>query len=221
MVSDGTNTSTAQTSTITVTAANDPAMIDNAGGTLTYTESDGAQIIDSSLTLSDVDDTHIESASIIISSGFTSGEDTLSFTDTANISGSYNVATGVLTLTGSDTLANYEAALESIRYNNSSANPNTGNRPISWVVNDCTNASAVKTSTITVAAVDDDAPVLDNLAGTLTYTEDDGAQVIDNDITISDVDDTHIESATISISGGFTSGEDTLNFTNTANISGS
>ena len=34
----------------------------------------------------------------------------LAFTDTTHITGNYNSTTGVLTLTGSDTLADYQAA---------------------------------------------------------------------------------------------------------------
>src|SRR3970282_76608 len=124
-------------------------------------------------------------------------------------------------LTGTDTLANYELALESITYENTNTdNPNPGNRTITWVVNDGALNSAGVTSTITVGAVND-APVTAGAGGTLAYTEGDGAQVIDATLAISDVDDTNIESATISISGVFVSGEDVLAFTTTANITGS
>ena len=60
-----------------------------------------------------------ESSSISIGN-FVSG-DTLSFINTVNITGSYNSATGVLTLTGSDSVANYQAALRSIKFNYCSA----------------------------------------------------------------------------------------------------
>ena len=77
---------------------------------------------------------------------------TLSRTTAANgISGNFDPPT-VLTLTGSATKAQYEAALESVTYNNTSGNPNTANRTVSWVVNDGDTNSAAVTSTITVAA---------------------------------------------------------------------
>ena len=77
------------------------------------------------------------SATISIISGFVSGEDVLSFVDTGSITGSYNAGSGVLTLTGSASKASYESALESIKYQNTSTeNPNTGNRTITWLVND-------------------------------------------------------------------------------------
>ena len=54
---------------------------------------------------------------------------------------------------------------ESVTYNNTSGNPNTANRTISWVVNDGDSNSAAVTSTITVAAVND-APTVSDAAGT-------------------------------------------------------
>ena len=51
------------------------------------------------------------------------------------------------------------------------------------------------TSTITVAGVND-APTVAGAAGTLAYTEGDGAQVIDGALTITDVDTANIASAT-------------------------
>merc|ERR1711964_727908 len=113
-----------------------PTLAD-ADGTLSFTEGDVATVIDSSLTVADVDDTHIESATISITSGFVSGEDVLSFVDAGSITGSYNAGSGVLTLTGSASKASYESALESITYHNTNTdNPNTGNRTVTWLVND-------------------------------------------------------------------------------------
>ncbi|MBT8134634.1 MAG: tandem-95 repeat protein, partial [Gammaproteobacteria bacterium] len=82
--------------------------------------------------------------------------DVLSFINTVNVTGNFNAGTGVLTLTGTDTLANYESALESITYTNTNTdNPNTGNRTITWMVNDGSANSAAVTSTITITPVND------------------------------------------------------------------
>ena len=208
------------TSTISVAAVNDAPVISGASATLAFSEEDGATPIDSSLTITDADDTNIESATVSISSGFQSAEDVLAFSDTSAITGSWNASTGVLTLTGSDSLANYKAAFESVTYNNTSDNPNTADRTISWVVNDGdTNSSAV-TSTITVTAVNN-APVISGASATLAFSEEDGATPIDSSLTITDADDTNIESATVSISSGFQSAEDVLAFLDTSSISGS
>ena len=148
-----------------VAAINDAPEVANAGGTLAFTEGDGATVIDSSLSISDADDTNIESATVTISSGFQSAEDVLAFSDTSAIEGAWNSSTGVLTLTGSDTLANYKAALESVTYNNTSENPNTANRTISWVVNDGTDSSSTVTSTVTITGGDDSAIVSSGSSG--------------------------------------------------------
>ena len=43
-----------------------PPTVAGAGGTLAYTEGDGAQVIDATLTITDVDDTNIESATVTL-----------------------------------------------------------------------------------------------------------------------------------------------------------
>ena len=120
----------------------------------------------------------------------------------------------MLTLSGPSSIANYKAALESITYDNTNDNnPNTSNRTITWIVNDGDNNSASATSTITVAG-SNDAPTGADAGATLAYTEGNGAQVIDSTLTLADVDDTNLESATIQITSGYQSGEDLLAFSN-------
>ncbi|WP_224742344.1 beta strand repeat-containing protein, partial [Cysteiniphilum sp. SYW-8] len=218
VVNDGDVNSTPVTSTINITAVNDAAVV-TAGAVLSYTENDSATVIDNTIAISDVDDTNLESATITISNNYVNGEDVLAFVNTANITGSFNATTGVLTLTGTDTLANYQAALHSVTYQNTSDNPSTLARTVSFVVNDGDVNSSAVTSTINVTAVNDAAVV--TAGAVLSYTENDAASVIDNTIAISDVDDTNLESATITISNNYVNGEDVLAFVNTANITGS
>ena len=222
VVTDGSNSSSAVYSTITVGAAdNDAPSLGGAGATLAYTESGAAAVIDSALTLSDGDDTNMEGATVEISAGFVSGEDVLAFSDANNITGSWDTNTGVLTLSGTSSIANYKAALESITYDNTNDNnPNTSNRTITWIVNDGDNNSASATSTITVAG-SNDAPTGADAGATLAYTEGNGAQVIESTLTLADVDDTDLESATIQITSGYQSGEDVLAFSNQSGITGS
>src|SRR5205085_273321 len=131
------------TSTINVTAVNDAPIL-SAGATLAYTEQGIPSAIDNSITLSDADDSNIASASISIGD-FVAG-DVLSFIDTGNITGSYNSSTGVLTLSGVDTIANYQAALRSVKFNSTSDDPTANNskpsRTISWQVTDANSDAA-------------------------------------------------------------------------------
>ena len=54
----------------------------------------------------------------------------LGFINTPHITGSYNASIGVLTLSGTDTLANYQAALRSVTYEDTGSSPQTGIRSL-------------------------------------------------------------------------------------------
>ena len=215
VVSDGIANSSGVTSTITIADANDAPVVSDAGATLAYTEGDSATVIDGTLTVTDVDDTNMERATITISSGYQSSEDVLAFTNANGITGSWDSVNGVLTLSGSASKANYETAFESITYQNTNTDdPNNTNRTITWVVSDGIANSSGATSTITVADVND-APVVSDAGGTLSFAAGSSATVIDGSLTITDVDDTNIEGATITISSGYQASEDVLALGNT------
>ncbi len=170
-------TSLSLAATVTVVATDDPSTVSTSGGTTAFTEGSGAVAIDSGLTLSDPDSASLTSATVSITGNFMSGQDVLAFVNDGstmgNITGSYNAATGVLTLTsagGSATLAQWQAALRSVTYSNSSDLPNTSNRTVSIVVNDGTSDSNTATKTVSVTSVND-APVITAPANR-TVTED-------------------------------------------------
>ncbi|WP_411955639.1 beta strand repeat-containing protein, partial [Cysteiniphilum sp. SYW-8] len=193
--------------------------LDFSGRVLNFTENDSATVIDSTLAINDGDDTQIQSAVVTINSNYANGEDVLSFTPVGNITGSFNVGTGVLSLSGADTLANYELALRSVKYQNTSEAPSVLARGITFTVFDGNDNSNVINAVVNVTSVPD-VPVLTG-GVTIAYTENDAAKVIDNTLAISDIDDTHLERATITISNNFTMAEDILGFTDTATIKGS
>ncbi|MBN3922907.1 cadherin-like domain-containing protein [Nostoc sp. NMS4] len=195
-----------------------PTITSGSASALTYTEN-ATTAIDSGITVSDTDSPNLASATVSITSGFASAQDTLAFTNQNGITGSYNSSTGVLTLTGSSTVANYQTALRSITYNNSSDNPSTTPRTVSFVVNDGTANSTVVTRNINITAVND-APVATATNSALAYTEN-ATTVIDSGITVSDVDSSNLASATVSITSGFASAQDILAFTNQNGITGS
>ncbi|HEV7487903.1 MAG TPA: Ig-like domain-containing protein [Thermoanaerobaculia bacterium] len=219
--SDGTTFSNISTVTITITAVNDAPVV-TAGGTLTFTEGDPATVIDNSITISDNDSPNLTGATVAITGNYATGQDVLGFTNTANITGTFNAGTGVLTLTGTDTVANYQAALRSVTFNNTSTNPSTLQRTVTWQVDDgggVNNLSAPVTSTINVVSTNS-APVLAN-GSTLTYTENDPATVINSVITVSDSDSANLTGATVQITSGYNSAQDVLSFTPFGGISGS
>ncbi|GAL92003.1 beta strand repeat-containing protein [Microcystis aeruginosa] len=68
------------------------------------------------------------------------------------ITATYDAALGVLTLTGTATLAQYQQVLRTVVYNNKATNPNTTARTIEFVLDDGqahSNTSAVATTTVT------------------------------------------------------------------------
>jgi VCBS repeat-containing protein len=133
-------------------------VLDAAGGSLSYTENQAATAIDTVLTASDADSANLTSATVTISGNFAAGEDVLGFTDQNGITGSYNGATGVLTLSGESSVANYQTALRSVTYFNSSDNPSTATRTISYQVDDgaaANDASNVVTATVAITAVEE------------------------------------------------------------------
>src|SRR5262249_52502602 len=80
------------------------------------------------------------------------------FASQNGITGSYNAGTGVLTLSGTATVAQYQTALESVTYLNSSDNPSGATRTISYQVDDgsaSNHASNIVTTTVAVTPVND------------------------------------------------------------------
>ncbi|BCA03166.1 hypothetical protein H12S4_40700 [Bradyrhizobium diazoefficiens] len=221
-VTDEHGATSSSTLTITLTGTNDAPVLNANGGSLPYTENQAATAIDTVLTASDVDSANLTGATVSITANFTSGQDVLGFSNQNGITGSYNASTGVLTLTGSATVAQYQAALESVTYFNSSDNPSGTTRTISYQVDDgqtANHASNIVTSTVAVTPVND-APV--GVAGhTLNYTENQAATAIDPALTLSDVDNANLASATVQITGNYVNGQDVLGFTNQNGITGS
>lgn len=128
----GTGTVSA-TMSISVTAVNDaPVLANMEVAAVPYAPAAAATGITSALTVSDVDSVNITGATVRIMTGFQNG-DQLIFTNTGNITGSWDEA-GTLTLTGTDTIASYQAALRTILFVSSaqSANP----RSVRFTVND-------------------------------------------------------------------------------------
>ena len=75
-------------------------------------------------------------ATISITGNYLQGQDVLSFVNQLGITGSFSAMTGVLTLSGATTVVNYQTALRSVKYNNTSDNPSTLARTVTFVASD-------------------------------------------------------------------------------------
>ena len=220
--SDGTKTSIARTDTVAVLG---PPTITTDSGSAAFVAGDNTAstpvAIDAGLTVTDGSATTLASATVAITGNFHSGEDVLAFTNNGstmgNVAGSYNAATGVLTLTSAGataTLAQWQAALDSVTYTDTAVTPNNATRTISFVSTDSlANTSNTATRTVTVADTDQ-TPIVTTTGGTTNYVGGTSAVAIDSGITVSDLDNTAQSSGTVSVTNGFHAG-DTLAFVNT------
>ncbi len=104
----------------------DPPPTLTAGGTTSTAHSGGAAVtVDPGIILNDTYGPNLTTATVAIGTNFTPAEDRLLFTAQNGITGSYSTSTGILTLSGSATPAQYQAALQSVQYqdiNSSTAN---------------------------------------------------------------------------------------------------
>lgn len=119
--------------------------------------SGSAVVLDSQLAVLDSDSPNLVSAQVSISSGFIA-TDTLAVQTVAGIAASYDSTTGVLSLSGVASLADYQSVLRSLTYQ-AGADPtlNTGDtskRTISFMVSDGDNISAVSSIVVTVVKAD-------------------------------------------------------------------
>ena len=124
-VGDGIAAPVDTSATLDLTPVNDAPAGSAAGGSIAYVENQSPAVIDTALTVTDPDDTDFIGATVSITGDFVAGQDVLGFTDQNGITGSYNAATGVLTLSGTSLVANYQTALRAVTYFNSSDNPST------------------------------------------------------------------------------------------------
>ncbi|WP_336771070.1 S-layer homology domain-containing protein [Paenibacillus sp. MMO-58] len=208
-------------------AAADP-VITATSGSASFAAGDNTAstpvIVDSGITVTDGVSATLESATVAITGNFHSGEDVLGFINDGatmgNISASYNAATGVMTLTSAGAtaaLAQWQSALRSVTYTDTAVAPNTATRTISFgAIDGAGNTSNTTTRTVTVTATDQ-TPVVTATGGTTAYISGTSAVTIDSGVTVSDLDNTTLSSATVSISNGYRTG-DTLVFVNTSSV---
>ena len=187
---------------LTVVNVNDAPVLSGMEGTAAaYTEGDPAMNITSTLAVTDVDNANMQSATVSITSNYNSSEDVLQFTNMGNITGSFVTATGILTLSGSDTKANYQTALRSVKYlNSNNDNPSSLTRTVSITVNDGALNSNTVTRNITVTKVND--PPVITSQNTVSTNEDVSFGVTLADLNVTDVDNTYPADFTITVKNG-------------------
>ena len=159
--SDGTTSSAIVNRNVTVAPTDQtPIIVTSVGSTAFAVDQNvtaAPVVVDGGLTISDTDSPTLASARVYISNNFHTGEDVLAFSNNpateGNISGNYDPATGVMTLVSSGTsasVAQWEAALRAITYDDTADLPNLGMRGISFSASDGTKTSAGATRNISI-----------------------------------------------------------------------
>ena len=169
----------------------------------TYTEGAASVAVFSASTIADPDQAVIKGAVVAITGGFIAGVDTLSFTAGGGITGSWNAATGVLTLSGDATFAQYQTVLNSVRFAASGDNPtaygSNAVRSFSASVTDGLVWSNLGTATVDITGVND-APV-NVVPGAAIDGLEDGPAVAVTGLSVSDVDaDPATQTITVTLS---------------------
>jgi len=144
---------------VTVNPVNDPPTLDldadtegNDSEAVFVTGAGPIAVVDTDgLSLTDVDSGAIASATATITNLLDGASESLDAVVASRaIAASYAPATGKLTLTGPDSLANFQAALRTVTYDNANATPNATPRVIVFVVNDGDDDSAQATATVVI-----------------------------------------------------------------------
>lgn len=151
MVNDGLRSSATVLSSVSFNVA--PTL--SGSSTLTYATGQAATVINPNIVVGDVDNVRLASATVSISTYYNSNQDRLTFVPSAatgDIVGTFNVATGIMTLTSASniqaTVAQYQAALRSIYYQNIAAGPFKTQRVVTYQVFDGAANSNKVTSSI-------------------------------------------------------------------------
>ena len=202
--------SNVESSSITVTPVNNPPSLTNVDTTpLSYLESSTAAPVVPNLVVADPDSANLTGAVIQIVGNYNAqgSLDTLVFTNTATITGSFDVSTGTLTLTGLDTVANYQAAVRSVAFFNQINPASALNRTVSVSVIDDTNLSSNTITRVIQITTIHKAPVLSPLETTaqvFKYNDPySPAPSITSSIVIKDADSTMMSSALVTIATNY------------------
>jgi hypothetical protein len=222
---------------ICITAENDPPVGETSEGGLVYVENDGPVPVDGGFVVGDPDSASLESATIefvphvsqpvdengdpvgppIVTDTFAPAEDELVFVDQRGITGSYDDVNGVLTMRGLASLADYEAAIRSVTYENSSEDPSEATRRLQFQVTDDAGASSTTVRRDAFITAIEDAPEVTTSKGWTYYTGK--PTLVDPDLTAFDLDDRELEAAEIRIADGFVAG-DVLEYVDQLGIGG-
>src|SRR6185503_2988592 len=157
VANDGIVNSAPGNKTVNVAPNDDAPVVTTTAGSTAFTEDGGPVVVDNGVSVSDVDSPNLASATVTITNPQDGASEVLAATACAGLTVTPGVNT--VSVTGSQPLATYQTCLRSVTFDDTSNNPSTTNRTISFVVNDGSLSSAPATKTVTVTP-NPDAPVV-------------------------------------------------------------
>jgi gliding motility-associated-like protein len=156
---DGIAADVTDNSTTVISISVNEAPVAANTATIAYTALDAATAVSPGLTVTDPEDTDLASAVVAISNGFVAGDILSATTAGTNITTGYDDATGILSLSGSETIAHYQQVLQSVTFSNPSRNPTVyganPSRVVSYTVSDGALNSASVNATVNITASND------------------------------------------------------------------
>jgi parallel beta-helix repeat protein len=187
----GAQTSSSYKTPITVEAGVKPVLL-SIPSVLSFTEGSSGTPLMPNLQIGGTNTNQITQAEIRMSNGFEAGVDQFSWaTPAANLTLLWNATTGVLSVTGIGTFADYENLLRTVSFKNVSENPSTQTRAIETRAFDGLQWSDTKTVALNVTSVND-APVLVRNASMVTNEDVILTFAALNAWTVSDVDSSQL-----------------------------
>jgi hypothetical protein len=163
------------TVSVTVTCLPDAPTIDTSTGSTSYTENAAPVAVDAAVTIANPDGLVLTGGTVAITAG-AGGQDALDWTDNDagdGITEGASSATSVV-LTGNGTSGEYQAALRAVTFANSSENPSSTARTVTFSVTTAA-GSPDDTKQVDVVPVDDPPTADDDSA---TVVEDSGANAV-------------------------------------------
>src|SRR5215210_7799076 len=148
------------------------------GATATFAEDGPAVAVDPGITVTDMASPNLVSATVTITNPLNGAAEVLAATSCAGLT----VTPGLnsLSITGNQPLATYETCLQSVTYQNTSQDPGTTLRSLSYSAYVLLKTAGT-TETVNITE-SNDAPVVTTTAGTTSFTEDGGPVVVDSGV---------------------------------------
>jgi lipopolysaccharide export system protein LptA len=196
---------------VTVLALNLPPVVTTSVVGPIVTAGSGAVTLDGNVTIVD-GSPMMTGATVSITLGHDSS-DTLGYTAPVNnpITGSYNAGTGVLTLSGTGTVAQYQEALRAVTFS-TAASALASARTVSFVVTDNGGLSSISVPlAVTVLAINLPPVVVTTILNPIPFTAGNAPAALDPNVTVIE-GSASLSGATVAITVGLTSG-DSLAFT--------